>query len=478
MGLRRRVQSVSSGVVPSRTAMAMPSTWELIYDRFDPEEPVIEHPEWRVARTAGPTESVTELMNLRRGPDHILLTGTPGSGKSTELHRIAESRVGREFVVMLDLDRHFTDVVGDPAALQKVAMWEVLFLVGIALIRAGEERLGLKLAKQRRELRDAWLRVSKAAGNTDVADVDMGALVRSTAVFASTVAAAAVHGPVGGAAAAGIGLLAAAKEAGGGFRWKLPMGVGGKSLPDQSDDLQGMVLVVNRILGAIQGDHPPVFLVLDGLDRIKDLGAARAMFVDSAMLSRLECKVVLCGPYALKHRPELAQVRGYRPRTLVNEPVLDQVDPTKHGPGIAVLRALYHNRVRDLADAEIAGELLDRLAYYSGGRARDFVRMIRMLAERMLLDRAKAVGAAQVEAVLDEARRLRETGLNRKHIKVLTDLARDASRQMPDEPVAWDLLQWECILPYPDGSEWFFPHPLLTMNLLKRWQPGSTESHA
>ncbi len=95
--------------------------WERIYRDFDPEQPVTEHSEWRVRRPRSPADRVIRLLDLPTGPTRILLTGTVGSGKSTELFRIAEARAGKEFVLFLDLDRHFTRVVGDPAALRKVA---------------------------------------------------------------------------------------------------------------------------------------------------------------------------------------------------------------------------------------------------------------------------------------------------------------------------------------------------------------------
>ncbi|MEZ4406833.1 MAG: hypothetical protein R3A52_10195 [Polyangiales bacterium] len=448
-------------------------TWETLYDAFDPELPVVNRPEWRVARTQGPTERIARWMDLPKGTPQVLLTGTPGSGKSTELYRLAEARADKEFVVLLDLDRHFTEVVGDPTALQRVAAWEVCFLAVLALVRAGEDALGLRFDTEKRELGAAWSRIAKSSQTPEASDLDVGALLRSMAVFASGIAVVAGAAPTAGAGAVVLSLLAGAKEAGMGFRWKLPIGLGRRALPDQDEDLQGLVLVVNRVLGRIQSAHRAVLLIIDGLDRIRELTQARALFVDSTMLARFSCRLVVCGPYALRHRPELAQVRGFRPLTLVNEPVVDQREPWKHGPGIAVFHALFERRAAE-AKGLIAAPLLDRLAYYSGGRARDFVRLIRMLAERMMLDDAETPTESHVDDVLDEARRLRETGLNRKHIRVLNDLAADPLRQMPDDPAAWDLLQWDCVLPYPDGSEWFFPHPLLTLNLLRPWPPGST----
>lgn len=84
----------------------------------------------------------------RRDPVHalasdtrILVTGTIGTGKTTELLRVVEARDGQELVVFLDLARHF-DRLGRIEGLQHVNQWEVCFLVGLALYRTAEEKLG------------------------------------------------------------------------------------------------------------------------------------------------------------------------------------------------------------------------------------------------------------------------------------------------------------------------------------------------
>lgn len=451
--------------------------WERIYRDFDPEQPVIEHPEWRVARPRSPAARVIKLLDLPTGPARILLTGTVGSGKSTELFRIAEARAHQEFVLFLDLDRHFTRVVGDPAALRKIAPWEVCFLVGVALARAVEERLGEPFSKPTlADLEAAWRSAAKASDAPDPGEFDVASLGKAMLMFASAAPAVVAGDPhVAGAVMASAGLLAL-KEAAGGLKWRLGLGKSKKDLVDQDDELRGMLLVVNRMIAEVQSRHRPLLLVIDGLDRIIDLQHARALFVDSQMLSQFECASVVCGPFALRHRPELANVRGFRPVTLVNEPVMDKADLNRSGDGVEVLRQVFYSRVGG-DQTLLAPELLDRLAWCSGGRVRDFVRFVRMLAEAVLLDEGATIAKAEhVEAVLDEARRLRETGLNSHHIKVLRALAADASRQMPADAEAWNLLNWDCVLPYPNASEWFCPHPLLLLKLVTSWSTGSDAS--
>src|ERR1700678_917226 len=120
------------------------------------------------------------------------------------------------------------------------------------------------------------------------------------------------------------------------------------------------------------------------------------------------------------------------------------------GPGVDFFCDVFRRRVTDLhAPDLVPDELLRRLAYYSGGRARDFVKLIRGVAEQSWIDDAHQATGPLVDRVLDEARRLLETGLDAGHIKVLEEAAADPRRLIPEDPRARELLDYGKLLPYP-----------------------------
>jgi hypothetical protein len=234
-----------------------------------------------------------------------------------------------------------------------------------------------------------------------------------------------------------------------------------------------MLNTVNRVIGEVQLNHRPVLLVIDGLDRIRDIERARELFVESDVLARLACRVVLSGPFALRHHPAASAVPRFQFQPLVNEPVMDQYDPTRPGPGLPFFTELFRRRTADLDGPPlIAQPLLDRLAYYSGGRARDFVKMVRMVAQAAWQADVDAATDGIIESVIDDERRLLETGMHRGHIDVLEAVMRDPDHRLPKDDLVWELLTLSRLLPYPDHSEWFYPHPLLTRHLLS--PTGST----
>lgn len=448
-------------------------TWETIYNRFDPELQAIQ-PEWRADREHSPAvEIVREIgRTYAKAPPHVLLSGTMGTGKTTELLRVAEIRAkqGDEFVVYLDLLQHFNKVVGDMEALQHVRSWEVCFLVALALIRAAKDNLGYDAKPEHlSDLKSAWVAAAKATEPGGGApDVELSALAKSMVLMAS-------HAfPGGGVAAMGLEMVA---EVIGATKWTLPIGRRTSSrLPDQDCVMQNLLSAVNVLIGAFQQWNRRVLFVIDGLDRIREFDHARSLFFESEMIGRLACPTVVAAPFALRYHMATSTVRAFtKVCTLVNEPVLKHSDPSVQGSGVCFFCDLYRKRVADLDAGEVISDsLLKRLAFYSGGGARDFVKSIGMLAARVLDADVQTANDDLVEDVLKEARLLVETGLDQGHISLLEKIMLDPKHRLPADDLARELLNYGRLLSYPNDSEWYYPHPLLTLHLVQPAKAGST----
>lgn len=447
--------------------MSRRNLWETLFQRFDPEQPA-QDPEWRAERPLSPADAIGKALDRPFGIPRVLLTGTVGTGKTTELLRIAQARATKEFVVFLDLDRHFQEVVGDPAALQQVSPWEVCFLASLALLRSAEENLGFHFPKQHvQELEQAWRALANASGEIEKApEVDVVKLAKSMVLLASGAVAGAALGPAGVAIGTGLQTLGAMADAG---KWSVPLGLQKRALPDQDTHIQSLLRCVNVLIGLVQQRASKVLLIIDGLDRIGGFDRAKALFLDSRMIGQMNCRMVVCGPFVLRRDGAIANVLGFSDvPPLVNVPVLSKTNPQQPGEGVSFFCELYAKRVPEPQGLSlISRPLLEKLAYYSGGRAREFVVFIRRLAEVAWDADAAAATDTLVDTVLDERRRRRETGLHKGHIQLLEAVANDPDHRLPDNELAYTLLTTVALLPYPDGSEWYYPHPLLTMNLVR-----------
>ncbi len=204
------------------------------------------------------------------------------------------------------------------------------------------------------------------------------------------------------------------------------MGTASRRILDDDEQVKAMLDAVNRVIGELHARHRSVLLLLDGLDRIRDLERTRELFVDSDVLTRLVCRIVACGPGVLGYHSMALAVPQFQLQPLVNEPVLDLHDPTKPGPELPFFTDLFLRRTQDFdGGALIEQPLLDRVAFQSGGLSRDFVAMIRSIAEKAWQADALVVTEEIVDRAIDQERRLLEIGMHRGHIAVLQAVMRD-----------------------------------------------------
>lgn len=446
--------------------MSHRDTWAELIRLFLPES-ADARADWRAERPESPVIAIEERLNTPHITPRVLLIGTIGAGKTTELQHLVATRATQDFVVMLDLARVLSsEGVGHAEALQRVNAWEVCFLAAVAVYRAATEQFGLSFSPHRiRELKQAWSNIQPPTADGKQAEIDVLKLAQGLALTTSAaVALASPAAPLGAKLApTALAHLAAAG--------KMVVSWGRRNAtldePGPMETMQTLLDAVNALIGDVQAAHRRVLLVLDGLDRIRTIERARALFVESDLLGRLACPVVACGPFALRHHPALISVPHFDPKILVNVPVLDQDDPTREGPGIDFLVEVYQRRVADLPTPLVNTAQLRRLAYYSGGTVREFVRLVGRLAERGYHDNLPHATDAQIETVLDERRRQIESGLTSDHGKVLRAVMADPKHELPNNNLCWDMLTTGQLLPYPDGSEWFYPHPLLTLGFLR-----------
>lgn len=432
--------------------------WERIYERFDPNHPA-RRAEWRADRPYSPVDRLLRTIRRRSGPFHTLFTGTVGTGKTTELVRTCAEAATARGVVFLDLESHLRGRLKDPQAIDRIAPWEVVFLVGLAVWRFGREELDLTWSTDETGgLERAW--VALAEPGSTVAQVDLARLVGGVGLLVAGGAVAAAGGPVAplalAAVAPGLKELAAATA------WTLPLGRRRDPRVDQDAPVREMLTAVNRLVHRVQSAGRPLLVVVDGLDRVADPAQAQALFCDSALLAELECGVVLTAPLSVPRQ----RVRGFETEDLANVPVVDQPAAPEPSEACGFFVEVWRRRV-DPADREAIPEpLVRRLGWASGGVVRHFCALVREVAEAAW-EVAPVAGKAHVDEAVDRARRKQEYGLTAEDIVILEGVMRDRAHRLPADARVPALLDQHHLLPYPNEHLWYYPHPILTVSLLK-----------
>lgn len=426
--------------------------WEVLWDRFDPSRPP-EKAANRAPRASGVVAEILRDLSRPLGTPRILLCGTPGCGKSTELLRIGEGRSDEDLVVAFDLYSFFDSVAQDSSAMQRLTAWEVAFMVALALVHAGENLAGFAWdPKLLMGLGRAWKTLAERVGESEP---DIGALSRRVPIHAS----AAVRG-------SGLDLASAPSQAG---SWPLPLGSGRADLSPQDPRVRNLAGLLRRLVDSLRAVRP-VLLLLDGLDHFTDESRLRHLLFESGLLADLPCGQVVVAPFALRRGDVTRAVGRYTTYVQHNESVLDPAAPAHHGPGIELFSEVFRRQAGDLTDLpeEIIEEpLLRRMAYHSGGRLRDFAAAMRSLAERAWDEDLHVVPPTVVADVLDRQRRNLEAGLNGGQIALLRGVVLDQAHGLPTDPDALNLLNDGRLLVYGGDSEWYFPHTLLLLQRVR-----------
>ncbi|MEM9463667.1 MAG: hypothetical protein AAGF11_56540 [Myxococcota bacterium] len=425
---------------------------------------------------------------LRRPSDHqkYLVTGTVGNGKTSALFHLSANLARDRMVVFFDVYDHFVNRVGDRNALERLEPWELLGLLGLAVIRAGEERFGHRWGDEPKALEKALGKLRKADGG-ESAEINVVKLARSLAIAAGGVVGSVAGGPATGLLGSGVGktvadtgleLLEAAADA---TSWSWRIGFAeGRGRKDQDAEIRELLGAVNGLIMRMQQEYGRrLLLVVDGIDRVQEPERLDVLFVDSSLLGELACDEVFTAPQELLSGGAARRTVAFRTYDHCNVPVLSHTDPTLPGPGLPFFREVVRKRMtvveaelaeRGMAmpsDAPIPEHVVDRLAYYSGGLVRDFVRMVAFAASEAWEAQVPSVTDEIVDETLRDARSIQELRITSDEIVLLEQVMRDPKHKLPTGELAREQLRQQRLLPFPNETPWYYPNPLLTLAVLK-----------
>ena len=447
--------------MPASDAHVM-AIWKQVYERFNPVKPgdgEVHVPRDRYNPIAG---EVAERLLLPLDHQKIILAGGRGSGKSTELITVGSQLAQHKDVILFDVDAHFANAVRDEAALQRVRAYELIGILGLAVLRAGTGKLGVVDWKGHDKRFAAALSAFQPADPSGGPTLDVPKLVEGVVVSVGSLMA----GPAGGAVAAGVLKVVPALTESFGWRVGLP---DQRATTDQDLPVQALLTATNALLDHVRDcSERDLVIILDGLDRVQEEKTFVQLIVGSSLLSQLRADLVVTFDLGLveRHRNSL-QAWSIFDFTYV--PVVTRDDLAPDDRGVTFLGDVVRKRLDLIHQPDLLNDgQIARLALASAGSMRDLVRLVREVARQCMIRKIPVADDAAIDKVLDRHRRDQEGGLHTGHIRVLRGLLADAERRLPEDPLVVYLLNRQLILAYPNRSTWFLPHTALIEETLMR----------
>jgi len=439
------------------------NTWRAVYAALDPMRSLaieevdalyVDRPDAPARRLAAQLKilapSTGESSHFK-----VVVCGARGSGKSTELTRLAWYVRAEYAVVAVDLGAALPDGAGTLAA---------LLLLGAALDRAAAKwsdpdfDLASPAAPPKRKSVGRTALKMAAAGLKVASEVTeqlaglVGPVLNVT--LPATAPLAVATGAVAGRTGSALGKLRAmlAKAA-------LPAVVG----PESLDQARALVEAVNALSDEIEDlAGRPVMLVAEGFDKRTDVSEVEAILRDIELLRDLRAPVALSGPINLRHDPRFSGAAGAFRIALLHNVLVTDRDGAVHEAGVSLLRQLWERRrdQRSLPVDALSDEAIERAARASTGLVRDFLSFLRDGVLRAFERGAPRVESQDVEDAIRERRLHVQSYLNDSRIALLQRVT-DKGTLPPSEEA--DVLLFEnIIVAHANGDTWFRPHAVLT----------------
>ena len=409
------------------------------YLAFDPYQPLQGQAlkAYYVDRPHNPFAEMREiLLTAPDEPHKILFTGHRGSGKSTELNRLAEdAEIRRTFLLvsfgleeLLDpLDLHYLDIL--------VAMEATIYLAGLeAGLAWPDDLVGI--------LADFWVPQGRKAGflREEEADTPSKRLVTGFRRLVGTYGRLRLE-PL--------------------TRQILRENLAGR-VSELIAHLLWLVGEIRRTLGR------GVLVVIDDLDK-PDLATARSLFYDrGTTLTQPPCKIVYTVPIALFYTSEFRTITRYFTARFVHPNVnVHTKDGDPHPPGIETMRQVIYRRMdSDL----IAPDASDYLVRMSGGMMRELTALMRMSCNKARVAGRKQISLQEAREAVAEVRRDYERILHRRdHYTLLRQVTEEkhirdvhaTEAEGIEEDILMELLHNLSILEYRNEGSWWDIHPIV-----------------
>jgi hypothetical protein len=370
-----------------------------------------------------------ELQLDPSNDDKTLFTGTRGSGKTTELHRLEESLRNDHLVVFMDVEELLN--LGD------IQYTDLLVLLGLEVFKAARQA-GFRADEGMLSQLRFWY-------EEHILEKEKGALSAEVGVELN-MAVAKISGQVKSDAPRRQTIRAATQA--------------------HLSDLLGRL---NNLLYELRKKvRRRILVIVDGLDKVYDLNQVRDLFLQGAnALLEPACRIIYTVPFALSYTNDFQQVRLTFTRFYVLPNVkTHEAEGQIYAPGVNMLREVLHRRVDP---ALLTQEAVERLIEGSGGLMKELISLARssvVVARRLRGDKGP-IQAEDVGYAIQQVQNAFRAALTEEHYRELARILEGG--RFVNSPVARELIHNLSLLTYDGGRIWWGVHPIVRP-LVEEWK--------
>jgi hypothetical protein len=389
---------------------------------LDPERPLRTDDELRdyfVARPMSPLEELRILLKERAGPQKILFTGHRGSGKSTELAKLAQGLRDEFLPIQYSIK--------DRLNLFDLTYVDVVLSLGLELIRtATGQKVQVKDEVLTHVLEFAK-EISKEVGVDVKSQAEVGAELNLVVTK--------------------LGSKLATED--------VTRTTVREKVSHRLTDLLESIQFLSREILRVSGHR--VLLIVEDLDKA-DLKTARELFYEHATaLLEPAVSIIYTFPTALRHDNDFMQVRTNFPTTFVLpnlKTALENGERDETGAG--KLREILTRRVDE---GLFHPDALERLVELSSGIPRELVALAGLACLQARVSKQPRIEAAAVGQAADSRRREYQVLLSSTQVRLLREVQQTKRVENDGEHRA--LLHNLSVLEYRNRTVWYDVHPVI-----------------
>ncbi|MEW6388114.1 MAG: P-loop NTPase fold protein [Thermodesulfobacteriota bacterium] len=373
-----------------------------------------------VERPFSPIEELVILLNETADPHKILFTGHRGSGKSTELFKLATEVHEKFFTINYSIMSKLN--------LYDLKYVDVLFSLGLELVgEAINQKLPIK-----ESVLNHFLNFTKEITK----EVEVGVYKKAE-----------VGGRLNFIVAKLSGKLSTEDRTRTIIREKIS--------PRLSDLIENISFISKEMERVTQRK---ILFIIDHLDKV-DLDTAKHLFFAHAnALLAPPISIIYTFPTALRFDNDFIQISNYFPSTFVlpNIKTTKREGRTAEKKGLNLLQEILSKRVEKNLYSPNA---MLKLAKYSGGIPRELIVLGRMACLEAMKSNKAVIDQEAVEQAARSKRRDYQVLLSQDQLKLLKKV-RD-SQKVDNDAAHRELLHNLSVLEYRDGDVWYDVHPII-----------------